>query len=232
VTRTLLVLLCLAAAACAPAGTSAPSSPAAATATSVAPDTARPTTTSGAPPEGCASGYRVRSGSIVVRITEHIGPIPVHEAVMEGDVVSGGFAFEPAGRFSTCSAMTADLRRLRSTDSIPGEDVRKRDERVHGDFLETRRYPHAVLGLSAVTGIPHPLPARGEWNATITGELTLHGRTRPVEWSVRATRDEVSLGATATTSVVFEDFNIERPVQFLSLDERIRIEVRIQAELR
>jgi hypothetical protein len=173
----------------------------------------------------------VRSGAIVVCITERIGPIPVHEAVIEGDTVNGGFVFT-AGRFDACSAVVADLRRLRSTDSVPGEDMRNRDEKIHADFLETDRYPHAVVTLAGVTGIPDPLPARGEWNATISGDLTLHGRTRPVEWSVRASRAGNALDATATTSVSFEDFDIFRPTQFLSLGERIRIEVRIAAEVR
>jgi hypothetical protein len=173
----------------------------------------------------------VRSGAIVVRITERIGPIPVHEAVIEGDTVNGGFVFS-AGRFDGCSAVVADLRRLRSTDSVPGEDMRNRDEKIHEDFLETDRYPHAVVTLAGVAGIPDPLPARGEWNATISGDLTLHGRTRPVEWSVRASRAGTALDATATTSVTFEDFDIFRPTQFLSLGEKIRIEVRIAAELR
>ena len=206
--------------------------PASAESTLLVPETPRPLASVAAPPDGCAAGYRVRSGSIVVRITERIGPIPVHEAVIEGDTLSGGFAFSGAGRFDGCSAVIADLRRLRSTDSVPGEDMRNRDEKIHEDFLETDRYPHAVVTLAGVAGIPDPLPARGEWNATISGDLTLHGRTRPVEWSVRASRAGTALDATATTSVSFEEFEIFRPTQFLSLAEKIRIEVRIAAELR
>jgi polyisoprenoid-binding protein YceI len=233
-----VLLLCLLAAACAPGTTpeaqSQSETPRASLPTSVAttPATSQPRPAIATPPDGCATGFRVRSGSIVVRITERIGPFPVHEAVIEGDTVTGGFVFGGAGRFDACSAVVADLRRLRSTDSVPGEDMRSRDEKIHEDFLETERYPHAVVTLAGVAGIPDPLPARGEWNATISGDLTLHGRTRPVEWSVHASRSATALDATATTSVTFEDFDIFRPTQFLSLAERIRIEVRIAAELR
>src|SRR5688500_8529586 len=95
VTRAWLLLLCLCAAACAPASTPAPASPSpsearrttlppSAEASTSTPATARPQPTIATPPDGCATGFRVRSGTIVVRITERIGPFPVHEAVIEG----------------------------------------------------------------------------------------------------------------------------------------------------
>src|SRR6185503_15273620 len=97
----------------------------------------------------------------------------------------------------------ADLRKLRSTDSVPGEDVRQRDVHVHEEFLETEIFPHAVLTLAGITGVPDPLPAQGIWSATISGDLTLHGRTKPVQWTVSATRTGASLTATATTTIRF-----------------------------
>ena len=174
----------------------------------------------------------MQSGSIVVRISERVGPIPVHEAVVESDAVSGAFVLSGARRFGACSAIVADLRKLRSTDSVPGEDVRQRDEHIHEEFLETETYPYAVLALAGIDGVPDPLPATGRWDATVVGDMTLHGKTRAVTWKVSATREGDALMATATTEIRFADFEILRPNQVLSLGEAIRVEVKVATRSR
>jgi len=234
-----LLVLTLVVSACAPAALSAPTeSPTlrptlpANVETTGAPETPRPSVSVAPPPAGCANGFAVQSGSIVVRITERVGPIAVHEAVIESDALSGAFVVSGARRFDSCSAIVADLRKLRSTDSVPGEDVRQRDEHIHEEFLETATFPYAVLALAGIDGVPDPLPASGTWQATVVGDMTLHGKTRPVSWKVSATRDGESLTATATAEIQFADFNIFRPNQVLSLGEAIRVEVKVATRSR
>lgn len=180
-------------------------------------------------PPGCTTGFLVTSGRITVRINEEIGPFPVHEAVLVGARLRGGFALTPAG-FASCSAVVADLRDLQSTDQVPGELMARRDEIIHLDLLDTQQYPDAVLEMRAAPGLPNPLPARGRWTFALAGRLTMHGESKDLTWQVVAERVDAIIEATATTEFTFSDFRIERPNNVLGLGERIRAQVEVKAE--
>ena len=62
---------------------------------------------------------------------------------------------------------------------------------------------------------------------TLSGDLTIHGVTRPTTWQVKATR--LASGAvtgTATTEFKFGDFNMTIPkvARVMSVDDRIALE--------
>lgn len=211
-------------------GTSAEIAPSAGPVATSSP-TATPTPSAQPPPRGCDSGFVVRSGHVTIRISEKVGPVTIHEAVLEADQVTGGFALAGTGAFEQCSTVVVDLRGLRSTDEFPGpESVKDRDEVVHKDLLETAKFPYAVLRIRAGGNVPSPVPAVGHWSFPLSGELTLHNLAREVEWQVDATRQGSALTAAATATLTFDDFRIDRPDQILGLDEKIRIAVQIQAE--
>ena len=189
-----------------------------------------PRATATPPPAGCDSGFVVRGGRVTVRISERAGPVPIHEAVIESRQISGGFALAAPNTFAACSAVAIDLRGLRSLDEFPGEDVSNRDEVIHKDLLETEKDPFAILRPHGAAGVPGPLPTRGHWSFALRGELTLHGHTKDVTWSVQADRDGMALHATAKTAFAFDDFGIEVPNQILNLAEQIRLDVELDAE--
>jgi len=59
--------------------------------------------------------------------------------------------------------------------------------------------------------------------------LTIREIERPTTWSVTARRDGNTITATATTDFGFEDYRIERPSQVLSLQDKIRLEIKLIA---
>jgi len=79
-------------------------------------------------------------------------------------------------------------------------------------------------------GLPSPLTGRGEWTFTLTGKLTIREIERPSTWSVVARRDGATITATATTEFGFEEYSIERPSQVLSLQDKIRLEIKLVAK--
>jgi polyisoprenoid-binding protein YceI len=85
----------------------------------------------------------------------------------------------------------------------------KRDEHLRGpDFLDVAKYPTITFRSTKIT-------KTGEGRYDVTGDLTLHGVTRPVVLAVEGPSAEVKdprgavrAGATATTRIDRRDFGI------------------------
>lgn len=117
------------------------------------------------------------------------------------------------------SQFTVDLATLQSDSS-------RRDNYVRGNTLETDLYPNAEIVLTAVEGLPSPLPTSGEVTFQLMGDLTVHGVTKPATWQVTAQVGEGTLTGLATTSFTFADYNMQKPsvMSVLSVDDVIRLE--------
>ena len=99
----------------------------------------------------------------------------------------------------------ADLRV--SGKGEPPEDVPKVQERMLGpDVLDVARFPDITFRSTSVVG-----GAQREAGADlrVTGELTLHGRTKSITAPVHVRIDGSSLTATGTLSVKQSDFGIK-----------------------
>ncbi|MBI4312040.1 MAG: YceI family protein [Chloroflexi bacterium] len=116
------------------------------------------------------------------------------------------------------SMIAIDLRTLTSDES-------RRDRFIRQSSLESDRYPFAVFVPRSVTGLPWPIPAEGQAQFQITGDLTAHGVTKPVTWDVAATFGKDTVSGEATTSFPFSAFNmrIPRVAVLLSVDDNIRL---------
>ena len=80
----------------------------------------------------------------------------------------------------------------------------------------------------SVAGLASPLPASGPVTFQITGDLTVHGTTKPATWAVTGQiLNSQEMTGTASTSFTFEDFNIQQPrVQVvLSVVDKITLEL-------
>lgn len=79
------------------------------------------------------------------------------------------------------------------------------------------------------TGLPAPLPANGTWTFTLEGTLTVPGVSRAVSWKATADRKGRDLTGTATTTVTWSDFSLEKPqaavTQVVSVADEIRLEI-------
>jgi polyisoprenoid-binding protein YceI len=118
--------------------------------------------------------------------------------------VSGAIHFDPADPTRSSVEATLDVTKLTT-------GIKKRDEHLmSADFFEVAKYPQILFKSSKVE--------IGKGNrGKITGELTMHGITRPVimdvqfSGPVKSPEDvggETSIGFTATTVINREDYGI------------------------
>ncbi len=105
-------------------------------------------------------------------------------------------------------------------------DRERRDMYIKRRTLETDRFPTADLAITALPGLPWPLPASGTLTFQITGDLTIHGVTRPSTWQVTAEAKDGGFTGLATTRVKFEDFGMTQPrvAIVLSVEDDIGLE--------
>lgn len=144
-----------------------------------------------------------------------------NDAVGRTNAVEGQIVFNSDGTIdSERSRFTVDLRTLQS-------DEARRDNYIKQNTLEVDQYPTAEFQPTAVSGLPWPLPSGGPLQFQLEGNLTVHGVTRPVTWTVQATVEGQRITGTATTQITFEDFGMTPPrvPVVLSLEETITLEL-------
>jgi polyisoprenoid-binding protein YceI len=140
---------------------------------------------------------------------------------------TGAFSLKADGTFSSDSKITFDLTTLSS-------DSRDRDNFVKQDTLQTRQFPKAELVPTKTSGLTLPLASSGTFTFRLTGNLTIHGKTKEVTFDVVAKRNGVELTATATLAptLKFGDFGMTPPTssfRVLSIVDEIRLVVEIAA---
>jgi polyisoprenoid-binding protein YceI len=158
-----------------------------------------------------ATTYRVVPDKSSLRIEVGkggaFGFVAGHTHEVEGPI-QGRIAADPRdlpGAEIQLTIRTADLRVTGKGD--PPGDVPKVQERMVGpDVLDVARFPEITFRSTSVV-----VDARREAAADlhVTGELTLHGRTRQITAPVHVRIDGASLTATGTLSVKQSDFGIK-----------------------
>lgn len=117
------------------------------------------------------------------------------------------------------SKFTVDLTTLKS-------DSDRRDGFIQRRTLQTAEFPNAEFVPTSVHGLPSPLPASGALQFEVTGDLTVHGVTRPVTWTVTGQASDHGYTGSATTAFTFDDFGMDIPrvPVLLSVKDTIRLE--------
>ncbi len=188
------------------------------------PPAGTPATTPDTRPAAAAVTFRVvpDQSEARYRVREQLAALQFpSDAVGRTKAISGTIAFAGDGSvISSASKFSVDLRTLRS-------DQERRDNFIRMNTLEVSRYPTAEFVAREVRGLRWPLPTSGEATFQLTGDLTIHGTTRPVTWDVTARFDGNQVTGTATTSFKFEDFNMQVPrvAVVLSVENNIRLEL-------
>jgi polyisoprenoid-binding protein YceI len=145
--------------------------------------------------------------------------------------ISGTIDFDPANPARSSVEATIDVTSLTTTN-------KKRDEHLFGatDLFDISKYPEIVF---KSTRVERP----GDNRARVTGDLTMHGVTRPVTLDVeyfgpvKGPEDlggETTIGFAATTSINREDFGITWNVPIengLLLGKDVQITLDIEADL-
>ena len=192
------------------------------TTTSTATATAAGTTAS-------AAAWTVTDKSkATIRVREQLVGVSLpSDAVLTATGAKGSFELNSDGTFTSGSTITFDLTTLAS-------DERDRDNFIKNDTLQVRQFPTATFVPTRTSGLTLPLASSGTFTFTLTGKLTIKGKTKEVTFDVTAKRDGSDLTATATAnpSWKFGDFGMTAPsvpFRVLSVTDEIRAAIDIVA---
>ena len=172
--------------------------------------------------------FTVVAGSkTTVRVREVLAQVRLPgDATLVTTVMKGAFVLNADGTFADGSKITTDLTTLRSDQS-------QRDQFIKDNTLQTRRFPSAEFAPTKTSGLSMPLALSGDLSFTITGNMTVHGVTKEVTFTVKAMRDGAKLTATATAEPTwrFADFgmSVPRAASVLSVEDEIRLEIGLVA---
>ena len=124
------------------------------------------------------------------------------EGVGRTNAVTGSITLSRTA--ATAAGFTVDMTTLQS-------DEDNRDRKFKGEIMETSTFPTASFTLSRPIELGS-IPADGsEITATATGELILHGVTKPVTLDVTAKKTGNSIAIAGSTDVTFADYGIANP---------------------
>lgn len=146
-------------------------------------------------------------GTIV--ITEEIGGVLDHQAEGRTGEVTGTVTV--AGDEVTEGGFTVDLTALEFTDDPGGGiNVANRANAMRTQGLETDEFPEASFALTEPVALDGDLTSGETVAATATGDLTIHGVTRPVTFEVEAVADGARVRVTPTdfVPVALADFEM------------------------
>jgi polyisoprenoid-binding protein YceI len=122
--------------------------------------------------EGSQAGYRVR---------EKLAQLPAQsDAVGRTTAVTGGMTVATSGDrlIARDLQIEADLTQLRS-------DETRRDNRIRTQGLESNRFPRATFVSTGDISVPASAGTGQPFDASVQGDLTLHGVTRRVTIPVK-----------------------------------------------
>ena len=142
------------------------------------------------------------------------------DAVGGTEAITGVLIVKPDGTFDPTSKLTVDLKTLSSDQSM-------RDGYLQRNTLETEKFSTMTLVPKRATGLAAPLPATGQAGFRLVSDLTLHGVTKEVTWTVVSTFGHDAIAGRATTTTDFATFNMTKPTlaRLLSVDDKIELEV-------
>ena len=160
------------------------------------------TSTTSAAATGIEGSWQVAAGSIVgYRIDETLFGQD-SEAVGRTQSVTGEAVIE--GTTVTAASFEVDMATFESGEA-------QRDNQFRNRIMEVDAFPTATFVLTAPIELA-AVPADGERvTATATGDLTLHGVTRPVSIDLVARLDGPTFAVDGSTTVTFSDYDIDDP---------------------
>ena len=172
--------------------------------------TATPTMTSpaGTPSAGTASAgavagtWRVSSGSVVGYRVNEVLAGQNNVAVGRTSDITGILTIR--GSAVTAASFSVPMDTIRSDQS-------ERDAQFNGRIMETSIYPTGTLSLTAPIALG-ALPADGAIRTYhASGNLTLHGHTRPVTFALQAERTTSGIAVSGSIPILFANWEIGNP---------------------
>ncbi len=175
------------------------------------------------PPTAGAKLEIIAGSSATYRVTEQLAGVDFpNDAVGSTDKVSGSMQILPDGTVAPGAKLVIDLRTMTSDQSM-------RDGYVRNRTLETEKFPEAVFVPTELKGVPKMVPSTGQLGVQLTGNMTIHGVTKPVTFKGIATIDPRSstVAGRALTTITFSDFGLNKPTlaRLLSVEDKITLEL-------
>lgn len=176
------------------------------------------------PPPTAGAKLDVTEGSSAsYRVTEQLAGVDFpNDAVGTTTGVTGTIQIMPDGSIAPNSKLVVDLKGMASDQGM-------RDGYVRNRTLETDKFPDAVFVPTAIQGVPKMVPSTGQLGVQLTGNLTIHGVTKPVTFKGIATLDPRSstVAGRALTTFTFQDFGLTKPTlaRLMSVDDKINLEI-------
>ena len=163
-------------------------------------------------PTGNEARYRVRE--------QLVGKDLPNDAIGVTSGITGRLIVEPSGRvLRDSSRIVVNVATLKS-------DQTRRDGFLRRRTLQSDSFPTVTLVPSTFQGLSSAIPAGASRSFALTGDLTVHGVTRPTTWQVTARADGPAVVGTATTAFTFKDFALDQPrvPVLLSVADTIKLE--------
>lgn len=139
------------------------------------------------------------------RIDEELGGIGANTAVGRTPDVSGTMTV--AGDQVTAVDVEVDVTTLQS-------DSGSRDSAMRSRGLESDQFPTATFSLTRPLTLPAGATDGERVSTEATGDLTIHGVTRPITLTVEAVLSGGSAAVVGRAPVALADFDIEPPTGF------------------
>jgi polyisoprenoid-binding protein YceI len=159
-------------------------------------------TSSGATPATVAGTWAVSSGSQVGYRVQEILAGQSHTAVGRSSSVTGRLMI--TGATVGTASFTVQMSTIH-TDSA------QRDSQFDGRIMDVASFPAGTFTLTRPIDLA-PVPATGTVRAyAAAGNLTLHGQTRPVTFSLQAERTAGGLEVAGSIPVLFSRWDIPNP---------------------
>jgi len=170
-----------------------------------------------------AGDWTVGPGSIVgYRVREKLADLPAEsDAVGRTESVTGGIGVSVDGGTVRVSAgrFEADLTTLAS-------DNGRRDNRIRSSGLESNTFPTATFVLVEPVTVTGDILSGATLEATLVGDLTLHGETRRVSIPAQARLTGSMIEVVGALTFPFADFGMTPPNigGFVSVDDNATLE--------
>ncbi len=149
-----------------------------------------------------AGSWRVGSGSQVGYRVQEILAGQSHTAVGRSSSVTGQLVI--AGTTVTTASFTVRMSTIHT-------DSGQRDAQFDGRIMDVATYPTGAFTLTRAIDLG-PLPAVGAVRTyAAAGNLTLHGQTRPVAFSLQAERTASGIEVAGSIPVLFSRWDIPNP---------------------
>ncbi|MFL2763854.1 MAG: YceI family protein [Dehalococcoidia bacterium] len=139
----------------------------------------------------------------------------------ETQLVEGKIIISSEGKLiAKGSRFVVNVKSLKSDES-------KRDNYIKNNALESNKFPEAIFEINMMEGLNGPLPTSGEVNLTLIGDMTIHGVTKEISWTLLANIENEDIKGIAKTSIEFDTFDIRKPSLpfILTLDDTLRLEL-------